>query len=74
MYEQWECIFVVGKESNFLLKWDWLFGEGKHDKIWMKKESCRKLMRRDSLEKNFMHNQDWLRLEWMSFNIRSTMA
>lgn len=48
-YEEWNYIFVKGKESNFALTWGQLFKEEKYrPKSECKKESCRR-----SVEKGF---------------------
>ena len=46
-------IVVEGKESNFVLKWSWLFKEAKYRaKSKCKKESCR-FVEKESLKRNF---------------------
>ena len=67
-----ECMFSVNegmgnrnifllreKESNFVLE---VRKEGKH-KIKCKEGSCKRFMKKESLQRNFMGGQDWLRLE-----------
>lgn len=56
----WRCIFDV-KETNFVLKWGWLFQnvkEEKQDNIWLqKKKDVEGLWKRDLWEKILMCGQ-----------------
>ena len=55
-------INVEGKESNFVLKWGWLFQKEKEEKYRMKSERKKKKVlkfkKKKTSEKNFMCGQD----------------
>jgi len=59
--------FGEKRENTFFLKRGSLFQnekEKKHStKSKCKKESCRKFVEKESLERNCMHGQGWLRLQ-----------
>lgn len=58
--------FVEKRENTFFLREDHYFRMRKRKnrtKSKCKKESCRKFVEKESLERNFMHGQGWLRLQ-----------
>ena len=68
-----EMHFVKGKENNFVLKRVWLFCNGTEENTGQHLNVKKKVLEglwKESQEKNFLSSQDWLRLEWMNFNIK----
>ena len=71
--------FLLREKKLFCTKVRWLF---KEEKLRTKSEcketkSCRSFMEKESLERNFMCGQYWLRFDKfkkMSFNIRSILV
>ena len=52
-----DAFFVEGKESNFALKWGWLFQTGKEENLNVEKKIIEGLWKKDSWEMNFMCGQ-----------------
>ena len=56
--QEWEYILMREKESNFVLKWDWFFGEKRLRKKSEWKRKLQKVGEGKALENNFIYGQE----------------